>query len=146
MDEPRYEFDKIEDKLIFEFDSVSEEKTIKKLIEYKLIVERISLYNLALLDVLSDGTISDLSVSNDKDMPLVLTTVFQSIVYFFEKKPEAKIYVEGSTIACTRLYQMAISKYLYELEQKFNISGYIYKRIATFEKGKNYDSFIISLK
>lgn len=146
MDEPRYEFDKIEDKLIFEFDSVSEEKTIKKLIEYKLIVERISLYNLALLDVLSDGTISDLSVSNDKDMPLVLTTVFQSIVYFYLKKPEAKIYVEGSTIARTRLYQMAISKYLYELEQKFNISGYINKRIATFEKGKNYDSFIISLK
>lgn len=146
MEEPSYKFNRIEDKLTFEFDSVSTEKTIRKLVEYNLIDEEILLYNLALLDVLPNGIISDLSVSNNKDMPMVLSTVFQSVVYFFEKRPQARIYIQGSTLSRTRLYQMAIAKYLEEIEQKYSISGYINKRIETFERGKNYDSFIISLK
>lgn len=146
MEEPSYKFNKIEDKLTFEFDSVSSTKTIKKLIQYNLIDERISLYNLALLDVLPNGGISDLSVSNNDDMPMILSTVFQTVVYFFDKHPVARIYIQGSTASRTRLYQMAIVKYLAEIEQKFKISGYINSGFERFEKGRNYNSFIVSLK
>ena len=146
MDEPSYGFTKIEDKLLFEFESISDEKCIKKLIEYRLINDEISLYNLALVDILLDGTVSDLSVSDNKDMPKVLATVFQSIIFFFQKNPHARIFIQGSTLSRTRLYQIAIAKYLEEIEQKFKILGFIDNDVEVFSKGKNYESFVISLK
>lgn len=125
MDEPSYNFFKINDKLVFEFESIDEDKSVQKLIEYRLINYEISLYNLALLDILPNGEVSDLSVSNNKDMPKVLSTVFHSMLYFFEIKPQARILIQGSTQSRTRLYQIAISKYIVEVEQKFIILGFV---------------------
>jgi hypothetical protein len=97
MNEPSYPFKSIEDKFTFEFESVSNEKTIRKLIQFRLIDSNLTLYNLALVDVLDDKTVSDLSISNNLDMPKVLSTVFQSITYFFEKNSTAKVLIQGST-------------------------------------------------
>ena len=69
MNEPSYPFNQIEDKFSFTFDSVSNQKTIRKLIEFRLIDSNTYLYNLALVDILPDGSVSDLSISNNKDMP-----------------------------------------------------------------------------
>lgn len=144
MNEPAYLFERVEDRLIFSFESLSATKTIHKLIEFRLLDSSLELYNLALVDVLQDGTASDLTVSNNQDMPKVLATVFQTIVYFFDKHPNAKILIQGSTKTRTRLYQMAIVKYLEELERSFRIWGFIGTDVERFGKGKNYDSFIIS--
>lgn len=146
MNEVSYTFSKIDNRLTFDFESVSNEKVIKKRIEFRMLYEQTELYNLALVDILANGSASDLVISNNQDMPKVIATVFQAIVYFFDKNSTAKIFIQGSTGSRTRLYQMAISKYLPELEQKFYIWGFVDTEIALFEKGKNYDSFIISLK
>jgi hypothetical protein len=146
MEEPSYKFNRIDDKLTFEFDSVSSTKTVKKLIEFSLIDKDYLLYNLALVDILHDGTSSDLTKSNNQDMSMVLSTVFQSVVYFFDRNPKARILIQGSTKSRTRLYQMAIAKYIEEIEQKFNISGYKDIKGEVFKKGENYDSFVVSLK
>lgn len=146
MNEPSYRFNHIDDKLIFEFESISETKSIRKLIEYRLIDNDTLLYNLALVDILPNGEASDLSISNNKDMPKVLSTVFQSMLYFFEAKPKAKIFIQGSTPSRTRLYQTAISKYMTEFEQKFEIWVFVGNEMELFSKGKNYEIFVISTK
>ncbi len=146
MNEPSYPFKRIDDRITFSFESVSQERTISKLIEFRLLNPHAELYNLALMDILPDGTISDMMVSNNQDMPKVLATVFQSINQFFIEKPNSKILIEGSTTSRTRLYQMAISKYFQELEPIYNIWGFKGDGLTTFVKGQNFNGFIISLK
>ena len=79
-------------------------------------------------------------------MPKVLSTVFKALHLFLKQNANAKVFIEGSTLSRTRLYQMAINKFLPELEQKFIILGYIGSNIEDFERGKNYNSFVVSLK
>ena len=54
--------------------------------------------------------------------------------------------IQGSTKSRTRLYQIAISKYLAELEHKYSIWGFIDDHFEYFTKGNNYDGFIIGRK
>ena len=146
MNEPSYPFSRVEDRFVFEFDSISDTKIVKKLVEFRLIDANMALYNLALVDIMSDGTASDLSVSNNQDMPKVLATVFRALLYFFDKNPQSKVLIQGSTKSRTRLYQMAIVKYLLEIEHKFSIWGFIEEDFENFVKGKNYEGFIIGQK
>lgn len=146
MNELSYEFKRIEDKFTFEFESVSEEKIIKKVIEFSLLDANHSLYNIALIDILNDGSASDITISNNNDMPKVLATVFQAINYFLNKYPTSRVYIKGSTKSRTRLYQIAIAKYKEELEPKFIILGLINDDLQVFQKGINFDSFIITRK
>ncbi len=146
MNEPSYPFNQIEDKFSFTFDSVSNQKTIRKLIEFRLIDSNTYLYNLALVDILPDGSVSDLSISNNKDMPQVLATVLQAIDYFFSKNTTAKILIQGSTKSRTRLYQIAIAKYLSQIEHKYLLWGFIKENIECFATGRNYDGFIVENK
>lgn len=143
MNEENYDFSKVEEKLRFEFESVSEQLVVRKVIEYQLINEGLELYNLAFVDILEDDSLSDLSVTNNRDMPKVLATVYRSMLIFFERKPTARIYIKGSTPSRTRLYQIAISKYLEEFQEKFRILGFLGTDVLPFEKGTNYDSFIV---
>lgn len=146
MNEPSYPFKRIDDRVTFSFESVSQEKIINKLIEFRLFDNSDELYNLALIDMMPDGTVSDMVVSNNQDMPKVLATVFQSIRQFFNEKTNAKILIQGSTAARTRLYQIAIAKYFHELEPIYNIWGLKEEEFIRFEVGRNFDSFIVSLK
>lgn len=117
--------------------ALAKKKSIKKLIQFRLVNSSLSIYNLALVDILPDGDVSDLSISNNQDMPKVLATVFQAIDYFFEKHSTAKVLIQGSTKSRTRLYQIAISKYLAELEHKYSIWGFIDDHFEYFTKGNN---------
>lgn len=55
MNEPSYPFKRVDDRLTFGFESISQEKTIEKLIEFRLLDTSSELYNLALMDILSNG-------------------------------------------------------------------------------------------
>lgn len=146
MNEPSYPFKRLDDRLTFGFESISQEKTIKKLIEFRLLDTSSELYNLALMDILSNGEVSDMIVSNNQDMPKVLATVFQSISLFFKEKSNAKVLIQGSTPSRTRLYQIAIGKYHAELELIYNIWGFRGTDIQRFELGYNFEGFIVSTK
>jgi len=146
MNEPSYPFKRLDDRLTFGFESISQEKTIKKLIEFRLLDTSSELYNLALMDILSNGEVSDMIVSNNQDMSKVLATVFQSIRLFFKEKPNAKVLIQGSTPSRTRLYQIAIGKYYAELEPIYNIWGFRGTDIQRFELGYNFEGFIVSTK
>ncbi|MCY1556120.1 hypothetical protein D9M68_928420 [compost metagenome] len=95
-------------------------------------------FNVALLDILPNGTLSDLTVSNNSDMPKVLATVFRALEQFFKLIRAARVLLSGSSPSRTRLYQMAISKYLHELELKFEVLREI--RLKALQKGETMKS------
>jgi hypothetical protein len=82
MKQKYYKYLSDEECLWFEFESVSKQKTVKKVIVYSPFQESTDVFNLGLVDVLEDGSYSDKTVTNNDDMPIVMTI---STPYFFER-------------------------------------------------------------
>lgn len=141
-----YQYLTKDDSLWFEFESISEKKTVKKIVIFSPIDEDSYLYNLTLVDAFPDGSYSDNSITNNEDMPKVIATVIQILCNFFKKYPYKSVYIEGSSPARTRLYKIIITKELSEIEKVFGIYGVTDNKLEDFEKNKNYHGFIINLK
>lgn len=135
-----------DDSLWFEFKSISEKKTVKKIVIFSPIGEDSYLYNLTLVDAFTDGSYNDSSITNNEDMPKVIATVIQILCSFFKKYPHKSVYIEGSSPSRTRLYRIIIAKELSEIEKVFGIYGVINDSLEDFEKNKNYTGLIINLK
>ena len=61
-----------------------------------------------------------------------------------EAYPEAIVYAEGSTYTRTRLYRIGISNHLEELNEKFEVYGYMKnKGWLVYEKNRDYTAFFI---
>lgn len=150
MSVPSYSFQQFEREFLFTFESVSDEKTIRKVIVYELFDTVSLIYNVALVDIDKKGEASDLVVSNNKDMEMVLSTVIQTFPVFFKRQPLAKIFLKGSTDVRTRLYQMAINKYLDFFEPIYEIYGYLGDSLEEipekFMSNRHYKGFLIRLK
>ena len=146
MKQKFYHYKADTESLFFEFTSVSEEKTISKIITYSPLPDDPEIYNLALGDILLNGEVSDLTVSNNSDMEKVIATVVRTIFNFFEKHPENAIYFKGSSPERTRLYRIIISKELNEAQKLFNFYGIINGNLEYFSQNRPYQAFIITLK
>ena len=141
-----YDFESSPDALRFEFDSISPQKQISKVVEYTPLPQNLNVYNLGFGDKKEDDTIDDLVVSNNKDMEFVLATVIQTMFKFFEARPDKTLIFLGSTESRTRLYQMVIVKNIEEAEKVFQLRGITNGEIQNFVTGINYDAFLINLK
>jgi hypothetical protein len=117
MRDSAYSFHHSEDCLSFEFDSVSAEKTIRKVVVYKRFPNGLPVFNLSLSDKGEDGSFDDLARSSNNDLVEVMATVVQTLFVFFERYPESAVYFRGSTPARTRLYQIIIHKELDEAQR-----------------------------
>ena len=60
--------------------------------------------------------------------------------------PDAVIFIEGSTPARTRLYQMGIAANLVEINDNFVIQGFADDLWEVFQAGRNYEAFLVSRK
>ena len=76
-------------------------------------------------DLLSNGTVDDLSNSNNGDIIKVLSTVITILKEFINSTPDIKIVFTGSTKERTRLYQRIIKMNFYQFSKDFIISGLI---------------------
>lgn len=141
-----YNFERSPDSLRFEFDSLSSQKQIRKVIEYTPLPQNPNIYNLGFGDLKTDGTIDDLAVSNNNDMERILATVIQTIFVFFEARPKNTILFLGSTESRTRLYQIVIAKYINEIDDILQIRGIRNGELELFVKGVNYEAFLIDKK
>lgn len=139
-----YETIPSEDCLIFKFESVSAFRRVKKVIIYSPFRKYENTYNLALFDVLSNGSFSDLSVSNNLDMEKIFGTVVKSMLSFFAKNPAVSLYITGSTPARTRLYTIIILKELLEARKFFEIYGLNGNTKELFVPNHKYDAFLIT--
>jgi hypothetical protein len=145
MDERPYSFKSDETEYVYRFDSVSEQKTVRKLIVFTDIGLG-QFYNLALLDELPDGALSDSNTSNNSDMVTVLATVFRVIDDFLNRFPGVFVYFSGSDTRRTRLYRIAISHELARLQEEYIILGRHDDEAVPFAPNQEYDGFLIGKK
>jgi hypothetical protein len=145
MDKKAYPFKVLDNGFIFEFESISPLKIVKKVVEFSEF-DVGNLFNLALFDVSEDGKFSDISVSDNGDMENILSTVIQTIQVFLALHPKAKVLFMGSTKSRNRLYRAVIAKYFHATERIYEIHGITDWKNEPFEKNKDYDAFMIFLK
>ena len=147
MRNERYELRIDDNATVFEFVSEGTKGFIRKRVEFRL-TDKANIYILAFGDVDSEtDDFDDEAISDNGDTQKVLATVASTVHIFTNTFPKAIVYAEGSNSARTRLYRMGISKNLEELQETFNVFGFL-EGVGWFvyEKNKNYSSFFVTKK
>ncbi len=139
-----YLFNFSDNRLFYGFNSVSVDKTIPKLVVFTP-VDGNEIYNLALVDI-EDGRLTDQAVSNNQDMPIVLATVAAILEDFLAHHASATVIIEGNTPARTRLYRVAISVFLDDLNLPFEVFGKTENEQELFQRNKPYLRYLIKRK
>lgn len=86
--------------------------------------QRNRVFNLALVDILPNGDISDIaSGENSLDLKKVMATVAECIRLFLDKRPDAEIQIQANTPAKNRLYRIIIGRELSNIEKYYEIYG-----------------------
>ena len=146
MNLERYELKSGTNQEVFELTSVGKKGKIIKLVQFEETNYK-GIFNLGFGDKnLDSDEIDDTVISNNGDSEKVLATVVATLYAFLNKHPNAMVYATGSTKSRTRLYQIGIFKYLDVVEKDFEIFGEINNKWFTFEKGTNYNAFLVKLK
>lgn len=142
----RYELKSDDQLTTFSFLSEGAKGKIEKLIQFSSVNQN-NLYNLAFGDrnPLTDD-IDDNVVTDNGDSEKVLATVVAAVYAFCDKFPLAWIYATGSTLSRTRLYRMGINKYYDIVKTDFEIFGQAQSEWERYEKGKDYQAFVIQRK
>lgn len=144
----------------FAFDSVSigadgHRRVIRKVVGFNLSDIRLTphlevkAYNLSLVDVLSDGKLSDSVRSNNGDLERVLATTAECIQHFFKSYPDGLVFFRGSDEVRTRLYRMHISKpenysLINDLVELYGVSEE--KGIFVYEPNMVCEAFLFRLR
>ncbi len=132
--------------IIYEFVSEGPHGKINKRVEFTTLSNDSDVYNIGFGDWSVNGDLDDLSVTDNSDTGKVLATVAICVVYFLKFYPHATVFATGNTLSRNRLYRMAISKYLSQLEFQFEIFGYKNDDWETFGKGIDYKAFLLKRK
>lgn len=137
------------DSLEFEFTSEGPNGKYKKIVQFSQ-TNNPEIYNLGFGDKLKNGEMDDQIRNNNQDRNKILATIAAIVYEFTWKYPSKMVFFSGSTTERTRLYRMAISKNLIELEADFEISGVNFDEqksvMEVFRNGKNYDGFLVKRK
>lgn len=67
----------------------------------------------------------DTVITDNGDAEKVLATVAAIVFAFLEKYPDTIVHAMGVTLSRTRLYQMGISKNIEEIQEKYQVFGFI---------------------
>lgn len=118
---------------------------IRKIILYEKIGD--NLFNLGFGDWNEElSKANDSNRSNNGDRDKVLATVAFTVLDFTLQFPDALIVAEGSTPARTRLYQMGIAGNWMEINKNFEVKGLLGNIWEPFQRGRNYEAFLIKRK
>ncbi len=144
MEEKYYQFEPPISEIRYNFKSISNEKEVSKRVLFTT-ADYQNFYNLALVDVFEDGSISDITETRNKDMITVLATVIKIIEAFLSQYPEAFIIFQGSDKRRQRLYRLIISREMSNIRKKFIVlGGFKEFQPEPFQLNQEYDYFIIS--
>lgn len=117
MNENTYPFTLSRTEYRYEFVSISDKKEVRKIVLLSQTGD-IGTYNLALLDLLENSELSDISETNNDDMITVFATVIKIISDFFNKVPNSNVVFKGSDKRRQRLYRIIIGKEISEISKK----------------------------
>jgi len=132
--------------LKFEFHSDGPNGKIKKRVAFKPFANNSDVFNLGFGDVDTSGEINDTVISNNSDSQKVLATVALTVYKFYERHPDSWVFATGTSKLRTRLYRMGITNNLEEIRNDFYVFGFIKKAWEPFEKGREYEAFLIKKK
>lgn len=139
-----YETGWYSERLMFWFTSTGRE-SIVKVILFKPTQEA-DVYEIALGDLNSDGSIDLDARSDNGDTEEVLSTVAKALLFFLSDHAEAQVVVEASSDSRARLYQIAIKRELGDLGDYLVAYGFDNENPEVLQNGKNYKKFVISLR
>lgn len=146
MQEKPYPFVLTRTEYRYEFESVSMNRTIKKIVLFTDIDGNKRFFNLALLDMLPNGQTSDMSESKNQDMTTILATVIKIAIDFLDKNQQAVVLFQGSEQRRQRLYRILVDRELIAIKEQFNIFGSIDNQVEPFKSNQEYDFFLITKK
>ena len=145
MNLPKYPLFASDDPFVYVFFSEGNRGRFRKGVFYTQIGNNI--FNLGFGDWNEElQDLDDSSRTNNGDRDKVLATVASTALAFTNQFPNARIFVEGSTPARTRLYQMGISDNLLEINEYFEVTGLFHDVWEPFHRGRNYSAFLITRK
>jgi len=142
MNEDSYEFTLSRTEYRYEFVSISAKKNVRKVVLFSQ-TSSVNTYNLALLDLLDTGELSDMTETNNNDFVIVMATVFKIVIDFFDKLPGSNVVFGGSDDRRQRLYRIIIGRELEEITKTFDMYGIFGNMIEKFESNKIYDLYLI---
>ncbi len=146
MDKPSYNFQVSQNHQIYYFESIGKE-TIKEVVIYQPIEGSPNVVELAFGNLNEDFTIDVMAINDNKNMPLVISTVIFTVIDYLNYFPNKKVFFRGSTPSRTRLYRAAISKSLHIFEPSFQVFGFISDtEIEIFDKKSYYTAYLIQKK
>lgn len=138
-----------QDSLEFEFSSIGSKGVFKKIVQFTQTTDP-SIFNLGFGDKLENGEIDDLIRNDNNDRNKILATIAVIVYEFTAAYPDKMVIFAGSTPERTRLYKMAISLNLKELQKDFHIYGVNLTHeesvINVFNKDENFDAFLVKRK
>ena len=146
MDKPTYQLKESSDGYWYEFDSISNDKNIRKAIGYYESKHDKNAVELAFGDL--NGEKLDVTVvSDNKDFLTIINTVIVTVYRFLELYPEKNVSFMGSTNTRNRIYRAIIAKLYDENDSEFDIYGLTYENeLEKFVPNKDYFSFQIFKK
>ncbi len=107
----------------------------------------VTYFNLAFGDLdETTGHINDISRSNNEDRDKILATIAVITLEFTAYFPDFIVYVKGSTLARTRLYQMQIARNHSEINLELNVYGFIDDQWELFKPSVHYEAFLVARK
>lgn len=143
---PRYDYSTEGEAKLFKFTSEGIKGNIKKLVVYSQMLQE-DVYNLAFGDYdEATNSIDDTVITNNNDSQKVLATVASTLYAFTDKHPNVWVYATGSNSARTRLYRMGITANLEAILEDFEVYGLSDDAWRQFEKGKEYEAFLVKRK
>ena len=88
MEEVPYNYEQSITEIRYDFVSKSQDKDVAKRVSFTT-SDYQNIYNLALLDVLESGEVSDISESRNRDMKTILATVIRITEEFLNKNQQS---------------------------------------------------------
>jgi hypothetical protein len=144
MDEPHYPYERVVSEIKYDFWSISDEKEVKKRVIFSSSHQK-NLYNLALVDVFEDGSVSDITETRNKYMRTVLATVINILGEFLEENSDKIVVFRGSDERRQRLYRLLIARELKKIQTTFQVYGvFDNEEFEDFQPNKPYEYFVIT--
>jgi len=144
MEENYYPFERPISEIRYNFKSVSAEREVVKRVIFTT-SDYQDFYNLALVDVFDDGSVSDITETRNKDMIAVLATVIKIVEEFLSQYLKAFIAFQGSDKRRQRLYRLLLGREMPKIQNKFIVfGGFDDLQPESFRPNQEYDYFIIS--
>jgi len=123
-------------------------KRIDKVVEF-VPMEAPNVMNLGFGDLLLDGSIDYMAISNNGDIVKVLKTVVEILKHFLAQHPKVTVYFTGSTLERTKLYSRILKTYYSLFSEGFLIYGILQKgndwhrMVFDPAANSNYSAFLI---